>query len=126
MPEGEAVPAGGDPEALVPFARQALARNRQQLLATMVQMGMQRIVIESGRLNASMRFHIDTSSAAENDKGSQFDMRNTSRRRVSAPSSGRGAPRPRSRTRSAIVTTDRTQHHRGDQHLASISTAASS
>jgi len=76
VPEGEFI-AAGDPEALVPFARQVLARNRQQLLATMVQMGMQRIVIESGRLNASMRFHIDASSVAENDKGSTFDMRNT-------------------------------------------------
>lgn len=74
--EGETI-SGGNPEALVPFARQMLARNRQQLLATMVQMGLQRIVIESGKLNASMRFHIDTSSAAANDRGSQFDMRNT-------------------------------------------------
>jgi hypothetical protein len=47
--EGESI-AAGDPKALVPFARQTLARSRQQLLATMVQMGMQRIVIESGRL----------------------------------------------------------------------------
>lgn len=74
--EGESIPSG-DPEGLVPFARQVLARNRQQLLATMVEMGMQRIVIESGRLNASMRFHVDTSSAAESDKGSQFDLQNT-------------------------------------------------
>ncbi|MFP3454329.1 hypothetical protein R0K30_22240, partial [Bacillus sp. SIMBA_154] len=49
----------------------------QQLLATMVQMGLQRIVIESGRLNAAMNFHIDASSAAANDRGSQFDTRNT-------------------------------------------------
>jgi hypothetical protein len=39
----------------VPFVRQSLARNRQQMLATMVQLGMQRIVIDSGRINASMR-----------------------------------------------------------------------
>jgi hypothetical protein len=74
--EGEPV-SGANPEALVPLARQVLARNRQQLLATMVQMGLQRIVIESGRLNASMRFHIDASSAASEDRGSQFDMRTT-------------------------------------------------
>jgi hypothetical protein len=73
--EGETVPTGS-PEQLVPFARQVLARNRQQLLATMVQMGLQRIVIESGRLNASMRFHIDASSAASQDRGSQLDERN--------------------------------------------------
>lgn len=68
---------GGDPENLVPLARIALARNRQQMLSTMVMLGMQRIVIESGRLNASMRFHIDTRSAAQQDLGSQFDLRNT-------------------------------------------------
>ena len=55
---------GGDPENLVVLARGALARNRQQMLSTMVMLGLQRIVIESGRLNASMRFHIDTHSAA--------------------------------------------------------------
>lgn len=68
---------GGDPESLVPLARIAMARNRQQMLSTMVMLGMQRIVIESGRLHASMRFHIDTRSAAQQDRGSQFDLRNT-------------------------------------------------
>lgn len=66
----------GDPERLVPLARSCLARNRQQMLATMVMMGLQRIVIESGRLNASMRFHIDTRSAANDDRGSSLDERN--------------------------------------------------
>ncbi|MGE0853677.1 MAG: hypothetical protein AB7O44_29375 [Hyphomicrobiaceae bacterium] len=69
------MPTGG-PEALVGFAHAAMARNRQQLLSTMVMMGLQRIVVESGRLNASMRFHIDTRSAAADDRGSQFDLRN--------------------------------------------------
>jgi hypothetical protein len=68
---------GGDPENLVALARSTLARNRQQMLATMVMLGMQRIVIESGRLHAAMRFHIDTRSAAQQDLGSQFDTRNT-------------------------------------------------
>lgn len=72
----ESVP-GGDPETLVGVARSTLARNRQQMLSTMVMLGLQRIVIESGRLHASMRFHIDTRSAATEDRGSQFDIRNT-------------------------------------------------
>jgi len=66
----------GDPESLVPLARINLARSRQQMLSTMVMMGLQRIVIESGRLNAAMRFHIDTRSAANDDRGSSFDFRN--------------------------------------------------
>lgn len=73
---GEDFSAGSNPEALVPLARRQLARQRQQMLATMVQMGMQRIVIDSGRINAAMRFHIDTRSAANQDRGSQFGMQN--------------------------------------------------
>jgi hypothetical protein len=68
----------GDPEtALLPLARRALARQKQQMLASMVLMGLQRIVIESGRIHASMRFHIDTRSALAEDRGSSFDFRNT-------------------------------------------------
>jgi hypothetical protein len=69
--------SSGDPETtLVPFARRMIARQRQQVLASMVMMGMQRIVIESGRINASMRFHIDTRSAANAESGSRFDLQN--------------------------------------------------
>lgn len=66
----------GDPEGLVGFARAAMARNRQQMLSSMVMMGLQRIVIESGRISAGMRFHIDTRSAANDDRGSSFDLHN--------------------------------------------------
>jgi hypothetical protein len=67
----------GDPEnGLVPLVRRTLARQRQQMLASMVMLGMQRIVVESGRLNAAMRFHIDTRSAAASDQGSSFDEHN--------------------------------------------------
>ena len=74
---GESVPSGDPETSLVPYARRALARQRQQMLATMVMLGMQRIVIESGRLNAAMRFHIDTRSAANSEEGSRFDLQNT-------------------------------------------------
>lgn len=74
----ESVPSGDPDEVLVPFARRALAKQRQGMLATMVMMGMQRIVVESGRLNASMKFHVDTRSAAYADEGSTFDARHTS------------------------------------------------
>jgi hypothetical protein len=75
---------GGDPENLVGLARMSLARNRQQMLSSMVMMGLQRLVVESGRLNASMRFHIDTRSAASEDSGSSFDMRNETSGNVGA------------------------------------------
>lgn len=75
LPDGASVPSG-DPENLVPLARRQMAVQRQQMLSTMVQMGMQRIVIESGRISASMRFHIDTRSVAADDRGSRFDFQN--------------------------------------------------
>ncbi|GAB1595822.1 hypothetical protein [Lysobacter claricitrinus] len=65
-----------NPEQLVPLARRQLARQRQQMLATMVMMGMQRIVVDSGKINAAMRFHIDTRSAANQDQGSQTSVQN--------------------------------------------------
>ena len=83
MAEGETVPTGDPERSLVPLARRQLARTRQEMLATMVMLGMQRIVIESGRIAASMRFHIDTRSAAQDDRGSRFDFRNT----INAPGS---------------------------------------
>jgi hypothetical protein len=79
----DSVPSG-DPESLVGLARASLARSRQQMLSTMVMMGLQRLVIESGRLNASMRFHIDTRSVADDDRGSTFDARNESEVAVGA------------------------------------------
>lgn len=75
IPENEPVEAS-NPEQLVPLARRYLARQRQQQLATMVMLGMQRIVIDSGKINAAMRFHIDTRSAASEDRGSQFGIQN--------------------------------------------------
>jgi len=69
--------SSGDPESsLVPFARVQMARQRQQMLATMVMLGMQRIVIDSGKINAAMHFHIDTRSAAQDDEGSTFNFQN--------------------------------------------------
>ena len=110
-PEGSSLP-GSDPEMLVPLARQVLARNRQQLLATMIQMGLQRIVIESGRVNASMRLHVDANSAAANDRGSQFDMRNTTEVGVGAKFGPWGAEAKMQNT-IGYVSTDRTQTTEG-------------
>jgi hypothetical protein len=72
----ESVPSGDPERSMMPFARRAIARQRQQVLASMVMMGMQRIVIESGRINAAMRFHIDTRSTATNESGSKFNIEN--------------------------------------------------
>ena len=72
----ESVPSGDPERSLLTFARRAIARQRQQVLASMVMMGMQRIIIESGRINAAMRFHIDTRSTAADESGSKFNIEN--------------------------------------------------
>ena len=76
LAEGETPPSGDPEHTLLPFARRWLAKKRQEMLATLVMLGMQRIVVDSGRINAAMRFHIDTRSAAQEDQGSTFDWKN--------------------------------------------------
>ncbi len=76
--ESESVPTSGDPErTLLPVVRRKLAKNRQEVLATMVMLGMHRIVVESGRITASMRFHIDTRDALNRDDATRFGLSNT-------------------------------------------------
>ena len=60
-------------EKLVPAARRKLAQNRHQMLAAMVMMGIQRIVVTSGRINAKMLFHIDAHDVGSASTASQFD-----------------------------------------------------
>ena len=72
----DSVPSGDPETALLPFAKIQIARQRQQMLSTMVMLGMQRIVVDSGKINAAMHFHIDTRSAAQDDQGSTFSEQN--------------------------------------------------
>ena len=58
-------PAQIDPvsvdEVIVPAARKTIAEQRHQTLATMVLMGLNRIVVDDGEINAKLAFHIDAS-----------------------------------------------------------------
>lgn len=63
-------------QVLVPAARRRLAQNRHSMLSTMVMMGIQRIVITSGRISAKMGFRIDASDIGRADTASQFDFKN--------------------------------------------------
>lgn len=47
-------------QQLVPAARRRMAMDRQQLLATMVMMGINRLVVTDGRIEASVLFELDT------------------------------------------------------------------
>ncbi len=50
-------------EKVVPATRRMLAEQRQQTLATMVLMGINRIVVSDGEISAKLQFHIDASES---------------------------------------------------------------
>jgi hypothetical protein len=60
---------------LMPLARRKIARDRQALLATMVQMGLQRIVVDEGRIHASMDLRVDAQSGSTEDRAQRDDWR---------------------------------------------------
>lgn len=60
-------------EVVIPATRQTLAEQRQQLLATMVLMGINRVVVDDGEINAKLQFHVDASEAME----MRFDQKKT-------------------------------------------------
>ncbi|MFA8440281.1 hypothetical protein [Yoonia sp.] len=60
-------------ETLVPAARRKLAQSRLQMLSSLVMMGLQRIVINHGRIRATMGFHIDATDSASRSDASLLD-----------------------------------------------------
>jgi hypothetical protein len=55
-------------EQLVPHARKRMAMDRQQLLATMVLMGINRIVVTDGKISASVVFDLDVNTMRKRHK----------------------------------------------------------
>jgi hypothetical protein len=51
-------------QQVVPAARRSMAEQRQQTLATMVLMGINRVVVKDGEISAKLVFHIDASEQA--------------------------------------------------------------
>jgi hypothetical protein len=61
-------------QVIVPAARRQLAERRQQTLATMVLMGINRVVVDDGEISAKLQFHIDASETT----ALRFDQTKTS------------------------------------------------
>jgi hypothetical protein len=61
-------------ESVVPATRRMLAERRQQTLATMVLMGINRVVVTDGEISAKLTFHVDASETAS----MRFDQQKTS------------------------------------------------
>ena len=62
-------------QTLVPAARRKLAQSRQQTLASMVLMGINRIVVTRGRIKAGMGFRIDTTDVTRAREAQKFDTK---------------------------------------------------
>jgi hypothetical protein len=69
-------------EKLVPAARRSLAQQRHSMLSTMVLMGINRIVVTSGRIKAGMKFHIDARDTGNAQTASQFDFGHEHRSKI--------------------------------------------
>jgi hypothetical protein len=50
---------------IVPAARRDLAQQRHQTLATMVLMGMNRVIVDTGEITAKLQFHVDATESTE-------------------------------------------------------------
>jgi hypothetical protein len=83
-----------DPEQegrLVQAARLQMARSRQQLLSSMVILGINRIVVTDGAINAKVVFDFRASDAAQRQAGaSLYDSQSSSNRNVNSVSGGIG------------------------------------
>ena len=68
-------------QVLMPAARKRIAMDRQQLLATMVMMGMNRLVVTDGKIEASVLFELDTTDAVEKSSNRTTDFDYTRNRK---------------------------------------------
>src|SRR5262249_9935500 len=50
---------------VVPATRRDMAQTRQQTLATMVLMGINRVVVDDGEIDAKLQFHVDASESTK-------------------------------------------------------------
>jgi hypothetical protein len=60
---------------LMPLVRRKMGRDKQSVLASMVQMGLQRIVVDEGRIHTSMDMRVDAQSGSQEDKAQKDDWR---------------------------------------------------
>src|SRR5262249_10264315 len=90
-------------ESLLTLVKRKLGRSKQQALAAMVQMGLQRIVVDEGRIHASMDLRVDAQSASQEDKAERSDWR------VNAAASGGFGVGPWSASASASTSIGKVQ-----------------
>jgi hypothetical protein len=76
-------------KVIVPAARKTIAEQRHQTLATMVLLGLSRIVVRNGEINAKLQFHIDASELTHlSFDSNQTKLGNMARRSARSTLSG--------------------------------------
>ncbi len=65
-------------EGLLSRVRAYLSRKKQKVIASLLTLGMNRLVIDHGKIKAGMNFSIDARSAAEENRARRFEMKHTS------------------------------------------------
>ncbi|NUP09117.1 MAG: hypothetical protein HOW73_23960 [Polyangiaceae bacterium] len=109
MPENVSVNDDSAEQKFVPAARRKLAQSRLQMLSTMVLMGINRIVITSGRIRATMGFHLQAEDKANAESASQFDFKHENEFGAGGGLVGSifGSPTFKARTSVAYVSTQK-------------------
>jgi hypothetical protein len=102
-------------QKLVPAARRKLAQSRQQLLSTMVLMGINRIVVTSGRIRATMGFRIDAKDVAHAQSASQFDWKNETKASAGGGLVGWLSGGPRVETKNTVAYVSSTKKDSSDE-----------
>jgi hypothetical protein len=102
------------PGTLLPLARRKMARDKQSLLATMVQMGLQRIVVDEGRIHASMDLRVDAQSGSTEQRTQRDDWRVN----AAAAASGSFGPWSASASASTSVGQVKTDQQYTDEQIA--------
>jgi hypothetical protein len=105
-------------EKLVPAARRSLAQQRHSLLSTMVLMGINRIVVTSGRIRAQMGFHIHAQDRADVATASQFDTAHEARTKMSfggGLAGFLGGPKGQLETRHSVTYVSSTKKNSSDE-----------
>lgn len=106
MPDGAQLDDESAEEKFVPAARRRLAENRLQMLSTMMLMGINRIVITSGRIRATMGFHLQAQDKADAQTATEYDFQHENQLSFGGGLAGLlGGPSGSERTSIAYVST---------------------
>lgn len=109
MPDNISVDDDSAEQKFVPAARRKLAESRLQMLSTMMLMGINRIVITSGRIKAQMGFQLHAQDKATAESASQFDLQHENEFSAGGGLMGAifGSPNFKARTSVAYVSTQK-------------------